>query len=107
MLGYRFLILRKNRGIPCHYPYFCDGRYYDVAVRCSCGCGINTLIKAKVDLSIPRNLCIASVVMTFGIGGMLINIGEFSLKGISLCALVAIVLNIVLPKEKVEDSAAH
>lgn len=69
--------------------------------------GINTLIKAKVDLSIPRNLCIASVVMTFGIGGMLINIGEFSLKGISLCALVAIVLNIVLPKEKVEDSAAH
>ncbi|HDL5699022.1 TPA: uracil-xanthine permease [Mannheimia haemolytica] len=69
--------------------------------------GINTLIKAKVDLSIPRNLCIASVVMTFGIGGMLINIGEFSLKGISLCALVAIVLNIVLPKEKAEDSAAH
>ncbi|AHG77314.1 uracil-xanthine permease family protein [Mannheimia varigena] len=65
--------------------------------------GINTLIKAKVDLSIPRNLCIASVVMTFGIGGMLINIGEFSIKGISLCAIVAIVLNIVLPKEKLEE----
>ncbi|TCT17282.1 uracil permease [Bibersteinia trehalosi] len=62
--------------------------------------GMNTLIKAKVDLSIPRNLCIASVVMTFGIGGMLINIGEFSLKGISLCALIAIVLNLVLPKEE-------
>lgn len=69
--------------------------------------GINTLIKAKVDLSIPRNLCIASVVMTFGIGGMLINIGEFSLKGISLCAIVAIVLNIILPREKAEDSAGH
>lgn len=69
--------------------------------------GINTLIKAKVDLSIPRNLCIASVVMTFGIGGMLINIGEFSLKGISLCAIVAIVLNLVLPKEKTEDSTGH
>lgn len=62
--------------------------------------GINTLIKAKVDLSIPRNLCIGSVVMTFGIGGMLINIGEFSLKGISLCAIIAIVLNLVLPKEE-------
>lgn len=62
--------------------------------------GMNTLIKAKVDLSVPRNLCIASVVMTFGIGGMLINIGEFSLKGISLCALIAIVLNLVLPKEE-------
>lgn len=69
--------------------------------------GINTLIKAKVDLSIPRNLCIGSVVMTFGIGGMLINIGEFSLKGISLCAIVAIVLNLILPKEKAEDSAGH
>lgn len=62
--------------------------------------GINTLIKSKVDLSVPRNLCIASVVMTFGIGGMLINIGEFSLKGISLCALIAILLNLVLPKEE-------
>ncbi|AWW34374.1 uracil permease [Mannheimia varigena] len=65
--------------------------------------GINTLTKSKVDLSVPRNLCIASVVMTFGIGGMLINIGEFSIKGISLCAIVAIVLNIVLPKEKLEE----
>lgn len=66
--------------------------------------GMNTLIKAKVDLSVPRNLCIASVVMTFGIGGMLINIGEFSLKGISLCALIAIVLNLVLPKEEKTES---
>lgn len=65
--------------------------------------GINTLTKSKVDLSVPRNLCIASVVMTFGIGGMLINIGEFSIKGISLCAIVAIVLNIVLPREKEEE----
>lgn len=65
--------------------------------------GINTLTKSKVDLSQPRNLCIASVVMTFGIGGMLINIGEFSLKGISLCALIAILLNLVLPKEKTES----
>ncbi|AHG75192.1 uracil permease [Mannheimia varigena USDA-ARS-USMARC-1296] len=65
--------------------------------------GVNTLTKSNVDLSVPRNLCIASVVMTFGIGGMLINIGEFSIKGISLCAIVAIVLNIVLPKEKLEE----
>lgn len=60
--------------------------------------GMNTLIKAKVDLTEARNLCIASVVLTFGIGGMLFNIGEFSLKGISLCAIVAIVLNLILPK---------
>lgn len=62
--------------------------------------GMSTLIKAKVDMGEARNLCIVSVVMTFGIGGMLINVGEFSLKGISLCAIVAIVLNLVLPQSK-------
>lgn len=60
--------------------------------------GMSTLIRAKVDMGEARNLCIVSVVMTFGIGGMLINVGEFSLKGISLCAIVAIILNLVLPK---------
>lgn len=65
--------------------------------------GMSTLIRAKVDMSEARNLCIVSVVMTFGIGGMLINVGEFSLKGISLCAIVAILLNLILPKEKGEN----
>lgn len=62
--------------------------------------GMNTLIKARVDLTEARNLCIASVVLTFGIGGMLFNIGEFSLKGIGLCAIIAIVLNLILPKSE-------
>ncbi|EFN01424.1 MULTISPECIES: uracil-xanthine permease family protein [Actinobacillus] len=61
--------------------------------------GMSTLIRAKVDMGEARNLCIVSVVMTFGIGGMLINVGEFSLKGISLCAIAAIIMNLVLPKE--------
>lgn len=64
--------------------------------------GMSTLIRAKVDMGQSRNLCIVSVVMTFGIGGMFINVGEFSLKGISLCAIAAIIMNLVLPKEKAE-----
>lgn len=60
--------------------------------------GMSTLIRAKVDMSEARNLCIVSVVMTFGIGHMLINVGSFSLQGISLCAVVAILLNLILPK---------
>lgn len=64
--------------------------------------GMSTLIRAKVDMGQARNLCIVSVVMTFGIGGMFINVGEFSLKGISLCAIAAIIMNLVLPKEKAE-----
>ena len=65
--------------------------------------GMSTLIKGKVDVTAPRNLCIISVVMTFGIGNMFVNVGDLvSLKGISLCAIVAIVLNLILPNEKNE-----
>ena len=47
--------------------------------------GMSTLIKGKVDVTEPRNLCIISVVMTFGIGNMFVNVGDVvSLKGISL-----------------------
>lgn len=62
--------------------------------------GMSTLIRAKVDMGQARNLCIVSVVMTFGIGGMFISVGEFSLKGISLCAIAAIIMNLLLPHEK-------
>ncbi len=61
--------------------------------------GMNTLIKNQVDLNQPRNLCIVSIVLTFGIGGMLFDMGLFSIKGIALCAIVAIVLNLVLPED--------
>lgn len=67
--------------------------------------GMSTLIKAKVDIGEARNLVIVSVVMTFGIGGMFINLGEFSLKGISLCAIAAIIMNLILPKEKGQNNA--
>ncbi|MDH3001036.1 uracil permease [Chelonobacter oris] len=64
--------------------------------------GMSTLIKAQVNVSEPRNLCIISVVMTFGIGGMMLNVGEVSLKGISLCAIVAVIMNLILPKGEQE-----
>lgn len=65
--------------------------------------GLNTLVKARIDLSQPRNLCITSVVLVFGIGGMAFGIGDVSLQGISLCGIVAIVLNLILPKGHDED----
>ncbi|NAW64492.1 uracil-xanthine permease family protein [Photobacterium halotolerans] len=71
--------------------------------------GLNTLIKHQVDLHKSRNLVIVAVTLVFGIGGMAFGIGEFSLQGISLCGIVAIVLNLVLPKDlgesKVVDNA--
>lgn len=61
--------------------------------------GLNTLIKNQVDLHKSRNLVIVAVTLVFGIGGMAFGLGEFSLQGVSLCGIVAIILNLVLPKD--------
>ncbi|WP_210443073.1 uracil-xanthine permease family protein [Vibrio crassostreae] len=61
--------------------------------------GLNTLIQNKVDLHKSRNLVIVGITLVFGIGGMAFGIGEFSLQGVSLCGIVAILLNLVLPEE--------
>lgn len=60
--------------------------------------GLNTLIRHQVDLSEPRNLIIVSVTLVFGIGGMVMGVGDFALSGISLCAVAALLLNLVLPR---------
>ena len=74
--------------------------------------GMNTMIRHKIDLSEARNLVIVSVTLVFGIGGVLVGSGDgpddWGLKGIALCAVVAIALNLLLPgndgwKKKVMD----
>lgn len=59
--------------------------------------GLNTLIRNQVDLSLPRNLIIVSVTLVFGIGGMKLGTAAFALSGISLGALTALLLNLLLP----------
>ncbi|MCQ4346270.1 uracil-xanthine permease family protein [Pseudomonas stutzeri] len=59
--------------------------------------GMNTLIRNQIDLSEPRNLVIVAVTLVFGIGGMVIGDSGMGLKGISLCGIVAILLNLLLP----------
>ncbi|MBA1191789.1 uracil-xanthine permease [Pseudomonas entomophila] len=63
--------------------------------------GLNTMIRHKVDLAEARNLVIVSVTLVFGIGGVLVGSGDgpddWGLKGIALCAVVAIALNLLLP----------
>ncbi|MEZ8198135.1 uracil-xanthine permease family protein [Vibrio splendidus] len=61
--------------------------------------GLNTLIQNKVDLHKSRNLVIVGITLVFGIGGMAFGIGDLSLQGVSLCGIVAILLNLVLPEE--------
>lgn len=62
------------------------------------GIGLKTLMDAHTDLMNPRNLCIVSVTLVTGIGGLSVTIGSFSLQGISLCGVLAVLLNLILPQ---------
>lgn len=66
------------------------------------GIGLKTLMDGRVNLSSARNLCIVSITLVTGIGGLGLHIGGFALEGIGLCGLLAVVLNLVLPNEPVE-----
>lgn len=69
------------------------------------GAGISNLLNSKVNLSSPRNVVIISVTLTTGIGGAILQMGSFSLSGIGLSAIVAVLLNLILPETK-EDKIA-
>jgi uracil permease len=71
------------------------------------GIGLKTLMDARVNLSSARNLCIVSVTLVTGIGGLAVQIGSFSLQGISLCGVLAVLLNLLLPKEPVAKPAEN
>ena len=62
--------------------------------------GINSLIKNKIDLGDTRNLVIASLILTLGIGGAELTLGNFTIGGIGLAALVGVILNLIIPKRK-------
>ena len=65
--------------------------------------GINTLVKNKVDLGNTRNLVIASLILTLGIGGAEMTCGSITIGGIGLSALVGVILNLILPKDKTKQ----
>jgi uracil permease len=68
--------------------------------------GLNSLVKAGQDLTEPRNLSIVALILVFGIGGMSLSAGEFSLEGIGLAGIIGVVLNLVLPRRRTEDPAS-
>lgn len=68
--------------------------------------GIQNLIQHKVNLNITRNTIIISVTLTMGIGGAVLSWGDFAISGIGLSAMVGMVLNLLLPKEKETDGNA-
>ena len=64
--------------------------------------GLRTLVDNNVNFGEKKNMIIASVVLVLGIGGAMINLGEFVLQGMGLAIIVGVLLNILLdpdPKE--------
>ncbi|WP_321436159.1 uracil-xanthine permease family protein [uncultured Bacteroides sp.] len=68
--------------------------------------GINNLIQSRTNLSDPRNIIIVSLTLTFGIGGAVFQFGNFSMTGIGLAAVLGVILNLILPKERKQEEAA-
>lgn len=62
--------------------------------------GVTNMLQHKVDLTNTRNIIIFSLTLTIGIGGATFSWGELSLSGIGLAAIVGVVLNLILPKDK-------
>lgn len=60
--------------------------------------GMESLIKNKINLSNPRNMIIISLILVSALGGLEISFGFISLSGISLGAIVGVILNLILPK---------
>ena len=68
--------------------------------------GLKVLIENKIDFGKPKNIVVASTMLVLGLGGAAISIvsGDLSvtISGMSLAAIVGILLNLLLPNEKEE-----
>ena len=58
-----------------------------------------------IDMNKTRNLIIASLILTIGIGGAVISFGKFSLAGIGLASVVGVILNLIIPDKKESEEA--
>ncbi|MGG3194208.1 MULTISPECIES: uracil-xanthine permease family protein [Priestia] len=67
--------------------------------------GLRMMVDAKVDLGSKRNLMIASIILVLGIGGAHLDISEHvKIDSMALSAIMGVLLNLVLPKEKIKEA---
>jgi uracil permease len=66
------------------------------------GNGLKVMIDAKVNLSSIRNIIIVSTMLVIGLGQAQVILNDASsLTGMALAVVVGVVLNLLLPEEKV------
>ena len=66
--------------------------------------GLKVIVQNQIDFDDVRNVIIASTMLVLGLGGAVISITtkdvNVSISGMSLAAIVGIILNLILPKSK-------
>lgn len=58
--------------------------------------GIRLMVDSKIDYSKAKNLAMTSVVFVVGLSGIAINLGQVQLKGMSLAAVVGMLLGLIM-----------
>ena len=70
--------------------------------------GLKVLIKNQINFDDPKNVVVASSMLVLGLGGAVISIvsGDLAItiSGMSLAAIVGIILNLCLPAQKKESN---
>lgn len=73
--------------------------------------GLKVLIQNQIDFGKPKNVVVASAMLVLGLGGATISIisGDLSItvSGMSLSAIIGILLNLCLPDEKEEKEISQ
>ncbi len=66
--------------------------------------GLKVLIKNQTNFEDPKNVVVASTMLVLGLGGAAISIVKgdlaITISGMSLAAVIGIILNLILPNEK-------
>ena len=69
--------------------------------------GLKVIVENKIDFNNLKNVVIASTMLILGLGGAIITINSgdisFSLSGLSLAAIVGIILNLLLKEDRKEE----
>lgn len=96
--GVVFSMIGKISGLLSSIPQAVLGGIMLLLFGTIAGAGISTLLNSRVNFGSARNMVIISVTLTTGIGKAALGFGDFTLSGIGLAAVVAVVLNLVLPE---------
>jgi uracil permease len=58
--------------------------------------GLRMLVSAGVDYKDNRNLCVTACVLAPAIGGLVFSVGQFSISGIALGAVLGVIVNLII-----------